>query len=278
VLVAGAAEQVPSFTTYDGTELTCRVLGSGEPLVVIPGGPLLATRYLGNLGGLDAHRELVMLELPHRRVDRIVGDVEALREHLGTDQLDLLAHSAGANLAEMYAAAHPDRLGKLALITPGSIAVGVEPTDEQWRADLRRRAGEPWFDDARTAMLAWDAGDASPVNRAAAEPFFHGRWDAAAQAYAAVRAQCETPDAARTYLAEGALDQETTAAALAKVTAQVLVLIGGLDLSPTVREGRALADLFPDAELVVQPGAGHSPWLDDAERFVGTVSRFLAAR
>jgi pimeloyl-ACP methyl ester carboxylesterase len=33
--------------------------------------------------------------------------------------------------------------------------------------------------------------------------------------------------------------------------------------------------LFPKAELTVQPGAGHFPWLDDPVRFSGTVETFL---
>ena len=41
------------------------------------------------------------------RIDRMVADVEALRVHLGLEQLDILAHSAGANLAMLYAIAHP---------------------------------------------------------------------------------------------------------------------------------------------------------------------------
>lgn len=32
---------------------------------------------------------------------------------------------------------------------------------------------------------------------------------------------------------------------------------------------------FRDAVLVVQPGAGHYPWLDDADRFTATVAAFL---
>jgi proline iminopeptidase len=35
------------------------------------------------------------------------------------------------------------------------------------------------------------------------------------------------------------------------------------------------AGLFPDARLVVQPGAGHYPWLDDADRYVATTVAFL---
>ncbi len=56
------------------------------------------------------------------------------------------------------------------------------------------------------------------------------------------------------------------------------MLVGGVDPGPTVNEGQSLARLFRNAELVVQPGAGHYPWLDDTEAFVSTVSRFLAAR
>lgn len=44
------------------------------------------------------------------RCDHLVDDVEALREHLGLDRIDVLAHSAGADLALLYAARHPDRL------------------------------------------------------------------------------------------------------------------------------------------------------------------------
>jgi pimeloyl-ACP methyl ester carboxylesterase len=35
------------------------------------------------------------------------------------------------------------------------------------------------------------------------------------------------------------------------------------------------AKLFPAVELTVQPGSGHSPWLDDPARFVQTVRGFL---
>jgi pimeloyl-ACP methyl ester carboxylesterase len=33
--------------------------------------------------------------------------------------------------------------------------------------------------------------------------------------------------------------------------------------------------MFPAARFVVQPGAGHYPWLDDAGSFVSAVTEFL---
>src|SRR5437016_12351317 len=99
------------FASYDGTELGYRAVGEGPPLVCLPGGPGRAAEYLGDLGGLDTRRRLILLD-PRGvgssadpadpatfRVDRLVQDVEALRAHLELERMDLLAHSAGAVLA-----------------------------------------------------------------------------------------------------------------------------------------------------------------------------------
>lgn len=239
------------FVTGDGLELTYRVVGGpAEPLVCLPGGPLRATSYLRELGGLDAHRQLVLFELPARRVDQIVDDVEMLREHLGCARIDILAHSAGANLGLLYAAAHPDRVGKLALITPGARAAGIRP-ERSGVAALRR------------AMLHRGARG------------LYGRWDAEARAHAAAEAAEARPRAARIYYAPGAFDLGDTRRALAEFTGEVLIVIGERDRDTTVRTGEQLAALFPHARLVVQRGAAHFPWLDGPHEFVATLAGFL---
>jgi pimeloyl-ACP methyl ester carboxylesterase len=58
----------------------------------------------------------------------------------------------------------------------------------------------------------------------------------------------------------------------------VLVLGGSLDLQRPPQVCAEFAALFPAAQLVVQPGAGHYPWLDDAGRFVSAVTAFLDDR
>jgi pimeloyl-ACP methyl ester carboxylesterase len=47
---------MPRFASYDGTEISYRVLGTGRPLVCLPGGPGRAAEYLGDLGGLSQSR------------------------------------------------------------------------------------------------------------------------------------------------------------------------------------------------------------------------------
>ncbi|MER7505564.1 alpha/beta hydrolase [Nonomuraea pusilla] len=278
---------MPTFAAPDGTVLAYHELGEGDPVVCVPGGPMQDSGYLGDLGGLPGRRRLIMLDPRGTgasrapadpgsyRCDRLVGDLEALREHLGLDRLDLLAHCAGANLATLYAAAHPGRVGRLALITPSTRAVGVDATGEARLAVARLRKDEPWFGAAFAALESIVAGRAGDADWKAIDPFFYGRWDEVAQAHLASQAARRNDEAAAVFAAEGAFDPDATRAALAAFAAPVLLLAGEVDLNTPPEVVAAFAALFPDAAFVVQPGAGHFPWLDDAALFTATVAAFL---
>ncbi|MEV4870555.1 alpha/beta hydrolase [Streptomyces syringium] len=274
---------MPTFSAPDGTRLAYRVTGHGDPVVCLPGGPS-DSLYLGDLGGLSTHRRLIFLDLrgtgrsavpqdtASYRCDRLVEDVEALREHLGLAPMDVLAHSGGANLAAQYTARYPQNVGKLALITPGTRAVGVAITGETRRELARLRKNEPWFPAAFAALEAISEGTGSDWEAIA--PFFCGRWDAAAQKHHAA-GQPSNMEAVALYAAEGAFDPDATRAALAACEVPVLLLAGEFDLNSPPRSVAEFAGLFSDATLAVQPGAGHYPWLDDADRFVATTAAFL---
>ena len=278
---------MPTFCAADGTELAYHIQGEGVPLVCVPGGPMRASVYLGDLGGLSAHRQLIMLDLRGTgrsaipadpgsyRCDRLVDDVAALRDHLGLGGFDLLGHSAGANIAVQYAVRYPRRVSKLALITPSGRAVGLEPDSEMRRGIVRLREGEPWFAGAAAAFERIAADSGSEDDWQAIAPFVYGRWDAAARAHCAAEEAETNEDAAGEFIAEGAFDPAAARAGLAGLAAPVLVLAGGFDLSRPPGVVAEFADLFPAAQLVVQPGAGHYPWLDDAGRFVSAVTAFL---
>ncbi|NUK13000.1 alpha/beta hydrolase [Streptomyces lunaelactis] len=274
---------MPTFSAPDGTRLAYRVNGEGDPVVCIPGGPTDST-YLGDLGGLSMHRRLIFLDLrgtgrsaipedtSSYRCDRLVDDVEALREHLGLPRMDLLGHSAGTNIAVQYAARYPKNIGNLALITPGSAAVGITITGEMRRERAQLRKAEPWFPAAFAALEAITEGTGSDWEAIA--PFFCGRWDAAAKKHQAA-GRPSNKEAVALFAAEGAFDPEATRAALAAFQAPVLLLAGEFDLNSPPQSVAEFAGLFPDASLVVQPGAGHYPWLDDAGRFAATTAAFL---
>jgi proline iminopeptidase len=278
---------MPHFCAHDGTDLAYHVFGEGIPVICLPGGPMRDSVYLGELGGLSAHRQLIVLDLrgtgqsaiPENaasyRCDRLVDDVEALREHLGLDRLDLLAHSAAANLAALYVARYPERVSKLVLVTPSTKSAGIAVSGEARREIALLRKDEPWFEAAFAALEAIVAGHATDDSWTAIEPFFHGRWDAAAQAHQAADDTQRNKEAVAAFGADGAFDPQATRAALAAFGAPVLLLAGEIDLNTIPSVVAEYAELFPNAEFVVQPQAGHYPWLDDADRFVATTAAFL---
>ncbi|MEU2556490.1 alpha/beta hydrolase [Streptomyces sp. NPDC013313] len=276
---------MPTFAAADGTVLAYHLRGDGPPLAVLPGGPMRASAYLGDLGGLAAHRRLALLDLrgtgdsgvpadPETyRCDRMVDDVERWRTHLGLERMDLLAHSAAGSLALLYAARHPGRIRRLALITPNPSALGMRATPGDRLAAARLRAHEPWFGQAMPAFEAWLAGDAGFDE--VFLPFFHGRWDDTARAHAENEEAQTNDEAGERYSAEGAFTPDATRAALTALTAPVLIHAGEYDGGPSPALARRLAEALPDAEVSVQPGAGHYPWLDDPGHFVRRVLAFL---
>ena len=135
------------------------------------------------------------------RADRLVGDVETLRDHLGLERMDLLAHSAGAVLATLCAAACPARISRLVLITPGL-----------------------------AAMEKMAEGDRSIDVFRASRPFYCGRWDAAAQAHATLGISQRHQAARNGYFDGAVLDPPATRAALRNLTAPVLLQAGGAQL------------------------------------------------
>jgi pimeloyl-ACP methyl ester carboxylesterase len=276
-----------TFDSADGTRLAYHQAGEGRPLICVPGGPMQASAYLGDLGGLSALRSLVLLDLrgtgesavpadpASYRCDRLVDDVEALRVHLGLDRIDLLGHSAGAALALLYAARHLDRVGRLVLLNPSPRAVGLDISDSDRRQVAELRRGEAWFPDAFAALERIWSGDATAADWTAIAPFTYGRWDAVAQTNLAQEANQTNAEAAAVYYLDSAGAPEATRTALARLRAPVLLVAGEYDVALPPRCAAEYAGLFGQAELAVQPGGGHYPWLDNPEWLVQTLAGFL---
>ncbi|MFD0367545.1 alpha/beta fold hydrolase [Streptomyces sp. NPDC127114] len=279
------------FTSYDGTTLAFRIVGEGPPLLCLPGGPGRAAAYLGDLGGLSAHRTLILpdtrgtgasampADLATCRVDRLVADVEALRRHLALDRVDLLGHSAGGSLAMLYAAGHPDRLNSLTLVAPSFAAVGL-PSDTGAEEVIAARAAEPWHAEAVTAhghmRTAKTFAEAAP-HRFAFEPLMYGRWDDAARAHAAADPAQRSLPVSEHYYKDYTPDTDELRHRLNALPCPTLLIAGEVDLWPTARSAADAASLFPKVTLGVQRSAGHYPWLDGPQAFTTTVERFLSA-
>lgn len=291
-----------SFAAADGTRIAYETRGRGPLLVCVPGGPGRAPDYLEDLGGLAATRTLLLLH--PRGVGRsgrpadpaalafpaVAADLEDLRRHLGSERLDLLAHSAGSVVARVFAGLHPGRVGALVLVTapvwprPADVLDGGGSDVAAVRAS---RAREPWYADAAAALEALrtvtDPAEAEPlVDRLT--PFNYGRWDDRARAHAAPSGAQMSPAAWRGFasgpVAE-AFDPGPVLDGLAtRPPGRSLVVAGELDGATGVAAARDAAAQLGSAgpggaRLVVLPGCGHYPWVDDPAAFVAAVEPVL---
>jgi proline iminopeptidase len=238
---------VPYFDS-DGIRLWYETRGTGTPLICLAGGPGADARSLGDLGGLVAHRTLVLLdgraagrsEIPTDRAScaftEQAADVENLRRHLGLAGIDLLAHSAGTLTAAEYAARYP-AAQRLVLVAPAG-----------------RAAREP--DEAELAAIR-------ATGTVTAEPTQDG---------------VLPPNWLREAFYAGAASGSDTAPRLARLAAlktPVLALAGAADGIAGTAPARLIARLYPAGVLETLPGCGHFPWLDAPERFRDTVLAFL---
>jgi proline iminopeptidase len=288
---------MPYFTSYDGAELSYRVLGDDPmgrrrpPLICLAGGPARDAEYLGDLGGLSAYRRLFV---PDSRgtgdspaasdpaayaFPRLADDLEHLRIHLECDHFALLAHDAAAATAQTYAAAHPGRLTHLVLLNPGSRLQGTLPHDAREIFESRAAEGDWWEEAYEAVQLLYDATDFEEIRTLLlrAAPMAYGHWNAPQQAHAATEGDQLNP-VPRAGFWQG-VDEPARAAildVLGGTDTPVLVVTGEVDAVTGVRAGESVAGSFPNARLHTLKGTGHYPWIDAPGSLTRLIQDFLS--
>ena len=271
-------------------KLAYRREGAGAPLLCHPGGPGFSARYFGDLGGLGAHAELVLLDprgtggsarpedpRAYATAD-YVADVEELRVELGLDRVDLLGHSHGGVVAMAYAAAHPQRVRRLVLAStlPRFHAEQAGAMEEAMAA----KAGEPWYDDARAALEQEQAGafgnDEELGALVAREvPFYFARYGEQERAYHdMIRDEVPNADALRLFNEE-IFETFDLRPQLGRIEAPTLVITGELDFITGPVCAAEIGEAIPGAETVVLPGVGHFIFVEARDRFRTEVARWL---
>lgn len=264
-------ESVRVVTLADGATLWTATTGAGPPLVCCHGGPGLWD-YLGSLAALLADR-FTVVRFDQRGCGRSTGDgpfsltqavddLDQLRAALGHDRWAVLGHSWGADLALLYAAAHPEHTtGMIYLAGVGPGAAFRTP----FVAEQARRLGpdlarlEELLSGARTdeqererCLLQWRP-DFSPTPPGAAARYAQALWDT------------RPPGGRINERASRELWPERVKRDLLadadRVACPVEMIFGADDPRPWTA-AEPLRERLRDATFTVVDGAGHAPWVE----------------
>jgi pimeloyl-ACP methyl ester carboxylesterase len=284
---------MPALATSDGRALTYRIEGSGPTLVCHPGGPGFSSRYFADLAGLDAARTLVLVDprgtgasdppFDRRAYDfeDYAADLDELRIHLELEQLDLLGHSHGGCVALVYAASYPGRVGKLVLAS--TVAHFGPEQHEAMVAGMEAKAGEPWYEDARAALEAEQAGafssDLELAQLAMREfPFYFACYGDRETDYLEIL-RGEIPNAdALLYFNNDVFTTFDLRPSLERISAPALVVAGEEDFITGPLCARPLADGIRRSQLVLLPRSGHFVFVEAPDAFRDAILGFLHGR
>jgi proline iminopeptidase len=274
------------FTTPEGLTLSYERRGSGPLLVCHPGGPGGSAAEFRDFAGLDDTFELLLFSprgshgsdpADDYALASYVADVEALREHLGVEQLNLLGFSHGGCVAIAYAAAHRPRVNRLLLVD--TLAVWGEEAESAMAQAIERRRDQPWFAEAAQAIEEEQAGGFSSAAELVANlqrqiPLYFHRWEGNEQVgreLAGDFAHAEPLHHFNTVEFPG-LDLR---AQLRTIAAPTLVVAGEDDFICGPVCADAIARQLPDVRLVTVPDSGHFVYVEQPDAFRAALTVFL---
>lgn len=273
------------FVEVDGVRLWVDVQGEGPAIYAHHGAPGLGThatpkRAFAPLA--DAYRIVTFDARGSGRSDAVppythaqwVADLDALRKHFGDETIVMTGGSYGGYIAQEYTLAHPDRVTHLILRDTAA--------SREFEAMARRNA------------LA-RAAEFPEITEELLDELFEGRVasdEAFREAYATIAPLYDantSPEKARERVASATFRADTHNQAFSKnlpsfdlrprlheIRVPTLIVVGRHDWITPVAASEEIAAGIPNSELVIFENSGHSPQLEENEKFIATVRDFLA--
>ena len=198
-----------------------------------------------------------------------VADLEALRSLWGIERLSIAGYSWGALLAMLYATEHPDRVERMALVSP---APGWREARERFEQEFARRNLDPALQAQRAELRASGLRERDPDGYArrifelSVVPYFHD--PARARDLTPFRVTARTQQEVWESLGDYDLRP-----ALRNLSVPATVLYGKDDPIPA-DSARAVADALR-APFHLLPDCGHVPYVEALPAFTSILGSFL---
>jgi len=292
------------FVDANGVMIYYKILGRGEPLMIVHGGPGASHDYfLPYLLPLARHNKLIFIDergsgrsqnladASGYTIENMVEDVEAVRQALGLGKISLLGHSYGGALAQAYALKYQRNLSHLILGSTWSSTKRLNEVfvrmKQNMSPELRERIdrleaaglfghGKDFEKNRYTndyMIAAWGEGYFPYLYQNRPDPNYDPV-DAGKMSWDLYR---EMWGSHGEFIIDGNLKSVEYTDRLSSIKVPTLILVGDHDESdPSL--ARAMHEKIAGSKLVVFPKAGHMTFVDQPEMFIKTVGEFLQGR
>lgn len=273
--------------SLNGTELFVEIMGSGEPIIVIHGGPVLDHGYLEpHFKTLAESYQLVFFDqrLSGRssakvdttdiHMEMFIEDIEALRNSLQTDKVHILGHSWGGLLAMKYALKYPLHTETLILLN------AMPPSTALWQKEQKLLAQAVTKEDSLKRQEIIQSG------------FFKNNPSEAVKQllFLSFKNQFHNPELVESldfYIPEdymvrsrsfGRLMPELSnynlTDNLSTLNMPVLIIYGSKEPAGTL-SGPVIHKQIPESEFRIIKKSGHFPFIEQPQEFNRTILSFL---
>ena len=275
----------------DSVRLFCRRFGSGEGAntVLLHGGPgsnmnsvwpdlepLARGRTILAYDQRGGGRSSLISEPGMLTAECHIRDLEALRCNLGLDRLTLIGESWGAGLAALYASNYPHHVSRLLLLGP------MPPTKAFATLRFDRADDSMNFYELIAELRQSMPNTGDPValcetfNNIYLQVYFANPADIVRRRGNACNAP---PEAVRNWMVVSdatfaSLGDWDFLPMLSHLQTKALIVEG--EQSITLGGTRAWASAMPNARLLLVPGAGHFPQVEQPALFFAAIEHFLS--
>jgi len=283
------------YVNVNGARLWYESEGSGEPLILVSGGPGISHDYFHPYFSSlrDSYRIIYFDALGRGKSDRAkdrggyslardVEDVEGLRKALGLGKINLLGHSYGGVVAQSYALRFPESLHRLILIDTLFSAEMWQANDDNGNNELRNQFPEAWEKIQQVRAQGFntcskeyqDVSDVPPAflmfyNASTFEKLMHSDGSINNDVYCAI-----TGDDAD-FLVSGDMGKFDFRLDLKKLSMPILILAGRYDRVSIPRWAVQYKRYAPQARFVMFEKSGHFPFIEESDETVRILREFL---
>ena len=266
------------YLLVNGDSIYCKIMGSGEPLVIIHGGPGLDHTYLlPQFEELAKYYKLIFydqrgsgnssgfVDSSSITINNFVEDIEDLRKSLGLKKINILGHSWGSLLATYYILKYPAEVNKVILVS----IVGST-------SNIKRSKKES----SNLVRLIYSAdsvkGNIQAVENLVKSFFRSYFYDQTKENELSIHFTQNTANnfSSVFILLSKELAHFDLRERLKKINNKVLIIHGDHDPVP-IESAEELHHLIKNSELVVLKNCGHFPFIESREQFFKECEKFI---